>query len=489
MAPIHATDARRQAFAFAVVGALQVAGAAAVLLAARDESPTGDNRASTTGTRRSRLLGRRAPTVAVELDGGRAPTIAVDPDGGRASTVAVDPDGERAPTVAVGGTVGLGVVAAVAWAWSRRWALPFGLGGPEDAGLVDGLTVAFELAALVAAVVRRPLPVRPLLPLQLLAAVATVAVLAAPSTAEHGGHGHAGTAATAACAAESGHDHGAATTPADEATDPAGTATGHTNGDGGSTPAGSGGECGAACPEAGIDGPPVTDPPLDFPGERLTPERAAALHDLAAASEPLPCGAVAAAAGHGHGADEQSESPLDPADQARFDTQWAAAEAAATRLATLDAAAAAGYVQASPQNPGVGTHWIDWTLVDAPFDPARPSMLLFDERPSRTPRLVGFSYWNRSAPSSPDGFAGPNDVWHRHTGLCFVEGWLFQEGVPSADRCAGDWLNGNDLWMLHAWVVPGLPNPAGRFAGRHDAVCPGDNERVADALTCDPVGN
>jgi hypothetical protein len=158
-------------------------------------------------------------------------------------------------------------------------------------------------------------------------------------------------------------------------------------------------------------------------------------------------------------------------------------------LATPARAAAAGYVQSSPQAPGVGTHWIDWTAIDVPFDPARPSMLLFDERPGRTPRLVGFSYWTRSTPGPPDGYAGPNDGWHQHVGLCFVDGWLFRESMASRDDCGGDWLNGTDLWMLHAWVVPGLPNPDGRFAGRHEALCPGDNERIADALTCDPAGS
>jgi hypothetical protein len=183
------------------------------------------------------------------------------------------------------------------------------------------------------------------------------------------------------------------------------------------------------------------------------------------------------------------ESPLPPDEQVRFDEQWSAATTAAVSLATPALAATAGYVQSSPQAPGVGTHWIDWSAIDAPFDPARPSMLLFDERPGRTARLAGFSYWTRSTPGPPDGYAGPNDTWHQHVGLCFVDGWLFRESMASRDDCGGDWLNGTDLWMLHAWVVPGLPNPDGRFAGRHRALCPGDNERIADALTCDPVGS
>ena len=46
---------------------------------------------------------------------------------------------------------------------------------------------------------------------------------------------------------------------------------------------------------------------------------------------------------------------------------------------------------------GVGTHWIKWSLVGRPFDPAAPSMLLFDGMPGRPIRLVGFSYWVESA--------------------------------------------------------------------------------------------
>jgi hypothetical protein len=158
-------------------------------------------------------------------------------------------------------------------------------------------------------------------------------------------------------------------------------------------------------------------------------------------------------------------------------------------LGTPEAAEAAGYVQAAPQVAGVGAHWINWSLVDQPFDPARPSMLLYDLHPGRAPRLAGFSYWVRSAPGAPDGFAGANDVWHRHLGLCFVDGWLYREGVPAADGCPGAWLNGSDLWMLHAWVVPGLASGDGRFSGRNPVLCPGDREALADALTCDPTGS
>jgi len=137
-------------------------------------------------------------------------------------------------------------------------------------------------------------------------------------------------------------------------------------------------------------------------------------------------------------------------------------------LRTVKSAEAAGYYLASPYVDGVGTHWINWSYVDRPFDPARPSMLLFRTAAGVT-QLAGFSYWVRSA-APPSGFSGPADHWHRHSGLCFVDGqWVGEEYARSG--CRGVWLNGGDLWMLHAWVVPGNENPAGIFAPRSSQLC------------------
>jgi len=226
------------------------------------------------------------------------------------------------------------------------------------------------------------------------------------------------------------------------------------------------GPAGADCPERG-HGPRPEAPPVR-PAE-MTPASQQALRALARESERLTCGAIAEwtshVRNHGHGV-APPERPLAGADADAFSRQWAAAVAASARLATPEQAAAAGYAQSSSQVPGVGTHWINWTLVDAPFDPARPSMLLFDDRRAH---LVGFSYWVRSG-SEPEGFAGANDAWHSHLGLCFVRGRLYVEGVPAALACPGTWLNGSDLWMLHAWVVPDLPNPDGRFAPANPAI-------------------
>ena len=122
------------------------------------------------------------------------------------------------------------------------------------------------------------------------------------------------------------------------------------------------------------------------------------------------------------------------------------------------------------QGAGVGVHWVNWTLIDQPFDPARPSMLLFDERSGRED-LVGFSYWLR-ADTAPDAFAGTNDVWHQHTNLCVVNGWIDREMSESPAACVGHYLAGSDLWMVHAWVVPDRPNRWGDFAVLNPTLCP-----------------
>jgi hypothetical protein len=195
-----------------------------------------------------------------------------------------------------------------------------------------------------------------------------------------------------------------------------------------------------------------------------------------------------AGAAHGDGYEPPPpDQPLDPEEQARLDEQWEQARVAAERLATPTAAAAAGYVQASAVVPGVGAHWVKWSLVDQPFDPAQPSMLLFDSvTQGRPPVLVGLSYWVAGT-GEPEGFAGPNDRWHSHFGLCFVDGWHREEGIAQRDGCEDTWVDGSDLWMLHAWPVDAAANPWGRFASVNPRLCV-DRPLTPDALSCNPVG-
>jgi hypothetical protein len=151
---------------------------------------------------------------------------------------------------------------------------------------------------------------------------------------------------------------------------------------------------------------PTLSPFTPTDPSRLPASEAAAIDALAAVASPLfPPGGQA----HGHGATGAVDShALTSAQQSEFDRQWQAAVAAVPALDTVEEAAAAGYTQASLTAPGVGVHWVKWSLIDRPFDPAAPSMLLFDTRPD-PPALAGFSYWLR-ADREPAGFAGANDT-------------------------------------------------------------------------------
>jgi len=233
------------------------------------------------------------------------------------------------------------------------------------------------------------------------------------------------------------------------------------------------GSCGGETIERGsLDASPPLAPLTPRDPDRISDEQRQAIADLAASAS-----AEAPAAHHGsHGHQDTGLTttvPLTTTEREQFEREWAVAVDRVPALDTPEEASAAGYVRAAVQGAGVGVHWVNWTLIDKPFNPTRPAMLLFDERGGRRD-LVGFSYWLRA--EAPEGFAGRNDVWHRHTNLCIVNGWVDREMTQSAASCAGDMLAGSDLWMLHAWVVPAWDNRWGQFATLHPALCPAMTE-------------
>ena len=173
---------------------------------------------------------------------------------------------------------------------------------------------------------------------------------------------------------------------------------------------------------------------------------------------------------HDHDHDSGPSRELTPEEQQTFDEQWAAATGAIPRYDTIAEVEAAGYVLASGNNDGSGVHYVKWSIIDRPFDPAEPSMLLFEELVrGEEMELIAYSYWV-SSDGPPEGFAGDEDSWHRHLGVCFVNGYIKDENVLS-EQCPGDWVNGMDLWMLHAWIVPGLANEYGRFHNVNPLLC------------------
>jgi hypothetical protein len=150
----------------------------------------------------------------------------------------------------------------------------------------------------------------------------------------------------------------------------------------------------------------------------------------------------------------------DAAARARVGEQLAAARRFAASVHRVRDVRRQGYVLTLPPERGSGAHWTRWDLVNCHFDPARPSEVLTDGAGGDA-RVVALSYLVVHRGGPPKGFADPNARWHRHFGLCVVHGALVDR-----DRCRrrGRLLDGRDLWMLHAWVVPGWSNPWGTFA-------------------------
>ena len=200
---------------------------------------------------------------------------------------------------------------------------------------------------------------------------------------------------------------------------------------------------------------------------RLPEEEALALAAIAASRSD----GLADNSGHEHADSTHASSELTSEESEDLAAQLAAAAEIVPRYNTVAEAEADGYVQGSGVSDGAGAHWIKWSLVDRPFDLEAPSMLLFEElKRGEPPELIAFSYWVASD-DEPDGFVGDADRWHAHLGMCFENGYLKDDNLPDSSSCDGDWINGSDLWMLHAWVVPGLENDLGLFATVNPLLC------------------
>ena len=53
-----------------------------------------------------------------------------------------------------------------------------------------------------------------------------------------------------------------------------------------------------------------------------------------------------------------------------------------------------------------------------------------------------------------------------------MNGWVDRENVEGRVSACRRALGGSDLWMLHAWVVPGYENRWGEFADTNPLLCP-----------------
>ena len=176
-------------------------------------------------------------------------------------------------------------------------------------------------------------------------------------------------------------------------------------------------------------------------------------------------------ADHAHGdGTVHGDQPMPPDVRDQLSAELITARQAALGHPTVAMALQDGYHMVVPYVPLIGAHYMKFSLVDGRFDPEKPEMLLYDGTGADA-KIVGLSYYVRGD-TEPPGFAGPNDHWHRHIGLCISQKSLSVIGGEklSEAECAargGVKADGSEFWMVHAWVVPGWDSPQGVFSAEH----------------------
>ena len=181
---------------------------------------------------------------------------------------------------------------------------------------------------------------------------------------------------------------------------------------------------------------------------------------------------VAEAAGgkHAHG-EATPEQPLTHTERTELADQLVEARTTALTYPTVADALAAGYTMVTTYLPLIGSHYIKGAIMDGKFDITQPEMLLYDGTSPKS-NIVGLSYYVFSD-TTPTPFAGPNDHWHQHIGLCIKNGVVVGGEQLSAEKCAargGAKAGLNNGWMIHAWVVPGWDSPEGVFSPEHQGL-------------------
>jgi hypothetical protein len=167
-------------------------------------------------------------------------------------------------------------------------------------------------------------------------------------------------------------------------------------------------------------------------------------------------------------AESVPDKPLDGATHTLLAQQLVEARTVAMHYPTVADATAAGYhLVGGGFGPGSGAHYIGGGGYSFDFDPNHPLSLIYDGI-HPTSRMVGLMYYGMGN-AAPTGFAGPNDHWHRHSGVCLGNGAdvLFPpDSDVTARKCAiaGGSYMAITGWMVHAWVAPGWESPKGVFS-------------------------
>ncbi|HEX2577912.1 MAG TPA: hypothetical protein VHK88_16305 [Aquihabitans sp.] len=175
--------------------------------------------------------------------------------------------------------------------------------------------------------------------------------------------------------------------------------------------------------------------------------------------------------GDHHGPDV-APRPLAAGDQALLDEQLATSERVVGSHRTVADAVADGFLPMGEEEDRNDVHLVRWDRMDGRFDPAEPEMLLAASRAPDARIIAAVHYQVTTSEVAPEGFAGANDHWHEHRGICRVGDVAVGEGPEvDASSCAarGGELGTADGWMLHAWTVDGWANEAGVFVSDNAA--------------------
>jgi len=203
-----------------------------------------------------------------------------------------------------------------------------------------------------------------------------------------------------------------------------------------------------------------------------------------ASSVGAPADTATTAHAHDIAAEATPDVPLDPATRAQLADQLTIARQVALQFPTAASAEAAGYHQVGGYFPGTGAHYVGRNLTNGVFDASKPLALLYDGT-SPTSQIVGVMYYSLGA-TAPEGFAGPNDHWHRHSNACTRGATVLSR--PDSDitqeQCTA--LGGNFTtttgWMVHAWVVPSWESPLGVFSHENPNLLCGDGTLNTDTV-------
>jgi hypothetical protein len=188
---------------------------------------------------------------------------------------------------------------------------------------------------------------------------------------------------------------------------------------------------------------------------------------------PASAGQISSAGGHGHRGPVQWQNLSDRATRDQLGQQLTIAHQVTLQYPTVADAEAAGYNMVTAYVPCIGAHYIKVSNMIGGFDPAKPSMLLYDGT-NRDSKIVGLSYSVLADPNTPpEGFAGPNDPWHKHDsngGLCMKGGVVVGAESTSDAECAargGKKTALHNLWMMHAWVADAWQSSWGLFSAEN----------------------